>query len=636
MTTQLMETQTSTKPAPQQKLVERRTDAEPTIQEIISSARRREADNPQAGGKGPWIVSGATAALLWASFMPLDWGPLAWVALVPLLLLVRIPERTRWMYAATACGGVLWMVACLQWMRLGDPTMYAAWLALGTYCGLYVPVFVAVARTAVHRFRVPFTLAVPAVWVGLEFIRAHFLTGFSWYYLGHTQYAWLELIQISDLVGAYGVSFLVAMTAAVLAGLVPRAVFVKLRLVSAIQADRIENGIARKQVVSVAACLALFAAALSYGHVRRSQANFQPGPRVALIQGNYVTSAKHDPTKIGEIFVNHRAMTGMAVTYQPDVVIWPETMYRDPLKVILPVMTDDDIRRVAGVPEDRAAEVRKSAENTEKMLVDRSLEAGAAMVIGLETLELGPDRPRHYNSAAFLTPAGGLVNRYDKLHRVPFGEFIPMQKQFPWLIHFTPFTKGFGVETGEQAAVFEYKGRTGTHRGAPIICFEDTVPHLVRNVLNAGAMADEQGRKPDYLINLTNDGWFHGSAELDQHLITAAFRSVEYRTPMVRAVNTGISAVIDGDGAVVEPEVFIDVDRQGRKTLRNPETGRWNKSLNAVLVHDVPLDDRRSLYLWWGDWFAGLCAMFVAGVTVVGWSLRRRDRRAATTGAVAT
>jgi apolipoprotein N-acyltransferase len=94
---------------------------------------------------------------------------------------------------------------------------------------------------------------------------------------------------------------------------------------------------------------------------------------------------------------------------------------------------------------------------------------------------------------------------------------------------------------------------------------------------------------------------------LDQHLITASFRAVECRTPMVRAVNTGVSAIIDGDGVIVEPDVFIDGDQKERDSMRDPKTGRWHKQLNAALVHTVPVDNRTSLYVRWGDWFAGSC-----------------------------
>ena len=130
-------------------------------------------------------------------------------------------------------------------------------------------------------------------------------------------------------------------------------------------------------------------------------------------------------------------------------------------------------------------------------------------------------------------------------------------------------------------------------------------------------------------MNLTNDGWFHGSSELDQHLITSAFRAVECRTPLVRAVNTGISAIIDGDGAILDPKVFLDGDARKnapaapRTSARDPQTGAWHRQLNAALVHDVPLDPRRSLYVRFGDWFAMLCCAGVVFVASSAWLPKR-------------
>ena len=115
------------------------------------------------------------------------------------------------------------------------------------------------------------------------------------------------------------------------------------------------------------------------------------------------------------------------------------------------------------------------------------------------------------------------------MHRVPFGEYIPLRELLPWLGGFTPYRGDWGLTKGQGAAVFEY----GKWRMAPVICFEDTVPHLVRGVVAAGS-DNETGRPVDLLVNLTNDGWFLGSSELDQHLITSTFRAVECRTPLFR------------------------------------------------------------------------------------------------------
>ena len=520
------------------------------------------------------------------------------------------------------------MIATLQWMRFGDVTMYPAWFALATYMSLYWPLFVAVSRFALHRLRLPLLVAVPVVWGGLEFVRAHLMTGFAWYYLGHTQYRWIELIQICDLVGVYGVGFLLAMASACLAGLAPPALFERLKLVPACRSSRKPDshataaGVAafRRPAVQVGVLLMLVAAALGYGSIRRSPANFVAGPRIALIQGNFTTSVKHDPNESGRMFRTHQTLTGMAVRHQPDVVVWPETMFRWPLMANPEELSNDQLQQAA--PQVPVEHWRN--ERVRDTLADMSAMAGAAMVIGVDTFEARPDGFRRFNSAVFVDPALGVTGRYDKRHRVPFGEYIPLREYFPWLTTLTPFPPDFGIDAGTQPVLFTQ----GSWRLAPIICFEDTVPHLVHTLV---ASANATDRPVDCLVNLTNDGWFHGSSELDQHLITSLFRCVECRVPMVRAVNTGISAVIDGDGVVREPDTFIDGDRDPaeerppRESMRDPSTGRWYKQLNAAIVDTIPLDQRSSLYVKYGDWFAGICGLATVCLALVGAAVSLRD-----------
>jgi len=572
------------------------------IQKIINTARTSPAP-----ALGAWLMSGFTACLMWASFTPLDYGPLGWVCLIPLLLLVRVPRKTRLMYTAIYCSGLLFTMLSFQWMRLGDPSMYVAWIALAIYVACYFPLFVLLTRTAVHRFQIPLPLAAPVLWVGLEYMRAYLLTGFSWYYIGHTQYRWIELIQISDITGAYGVSFLVVMLAACFADLLPASLMRLFKLFPLKQTpeEQCMDQISLKQIVQTAVCLSLFFAVLGYGYVRRSQAAFQDGPRTALIQGNFPTSVKHDPNAWRSIYLKHQILMGAAVRYQPDLIVWPETMFRWPL-IERNGKTNQELQTVAPeVPLEKWSE-----SSVRKALTNMSQEANAALVIGLDTISAGDTKVDHFNSAAFVRPDYGLVSRYDKIHLVPFGEYLPLKETLPFLSIFSPYGASMGIEPGKHAANFEYKN----WNFAPVICFEDTVPHLVRSMVNQSAEPNSTEKSIDCLVNLTNDGWFHGSSELDQHLITAAFRCVENRTPMVRAVNTGVSAIIDGDGMIVEPDVFIDGDNQGRTSFVNTKTGRWNKSLNAVLIDTIPLDNRTSFYTKYGDWFARtccFCAMFI-------------------------
>lgn len=588
-----MSTGTMTRPVATQKIAR-----DPSPQEIIAAARTAPAMAVAA-----LAVASATSLLMWASFTPLDWGPLGWICLVPMLCLARIPRPTRAMYRSLYVAGLLFWLPTLQWMRLGDDTMYGAWLFLSCYLAAYFPVFIGLTRLAVHRVRVPLTLAAPIIWTGLELARAHLLTGFGWYNLSHSQYRWLELIQISDVTGAYGVSFVIALVSACLVALLPEGWLRALRLVPSAG----EVPVPQRPVLQVAVCLSVFVLVLGYGFMRREQAQFTPGPRVALIQGNFIATAHPDHRDIPRIFSRYHMLTGKAIEQQPDLVVWPEGMFPYPL-----------LKKAEGVPlETLVANHRQiGIEQLDKLKVAETLQqisekAGAALLVGLQTIEVDDHKYRLYNSAV-IAKSTGITDRYDKIHRVIFGEYIPLVDWLPFLQGFTPYGGNFGIEAGTHASAFAFK----SYRAVPVICFEGTVPHVVRSLMSATRQADASGKlkKADLLVNISNDGWFHGSSEHDQHLITAAFRSVELRTPMVRAVNTGVSAVIDGDGHI-------------RARAVNPISG-LSKLDEAILVSDVPLDPRDSLYLRYGDWFGSLCLAGCFGCAACGLfdRLRRKPK----------
>lgn len=597
---------------------------ERTAEDIITAAR-----NAPPKSRFAWALSIGFGLLLWASFPPLNWSPLAVVALVPLLMLIRTEQRPWWTYPASYVGALLGYAGLFQWMRLGDPTMYFAWAATAVYVAAYIPLFLWLSRTAVLRYRVPLVVAAPVLWTGLEYMRSTFLTGCPWYLLGHTQYRWLELIQISDLVGAYGVGFLLVLSSALLTILVPVAWYERLRLVPAdVDATfAVRTPSPRARGIAVGAVLLVFAATLSYGYARRSQATWttedaKPGPRVALVQGNFPASARaYDRDEIAIIKRTHWKLMGLAMKnrLQPDLFVWPEAMF--PYPPILEVAADVDDARLAELTPDVPPEWwRQDDARTE--LERFATMSNAGVIVGVNAYEANTNATASYNSAAYVNPTFGYRGeRYDKMHRVPFGEYVPLKDELPFLAELTPYGFGFGIQAGEKPVVFEHTSGEETWRVAPVICFESTVQGVVREVVRSG---EAEGKPVDVLVTLSNDGWFHGSSGLDQHLITSAFRCVETRTPMACAVNTGISAFIDGDGAIVEPEVFIDADGKGREGSVDPATGRWRRQLNALVLHEVPLDQRTSPYVAYGDWFAMLC---LASVVVCGLGALKPKRR---------
>jgi len=578
------------------------------ITEIISRGQRR-----RPGAFSTFIASMLSSILLWASFTPVDFGPLVWVGLVPWLCLARPVRRTRWMYRLVYLSGLCYWMATLQWMRLGDPTMYVAWLALAGYLAGYWPVCLWLIRVCIHRFGIPLVIAAPVCWTGLEYLRTHLITGFGWYLLGHTQYRWVNVIQIADLVGVYGITFLVVMVNAAVTQVIPERMYLRWHLIWPQEAVPLACWPRRLQWTGGGTALVLVLLFCGYGLLRRGHDHFPIGPRIALIQGNFVASVRNNTDDPRDIFLTHRQLTGLTVSEQPDVIVWPEAMFPYGLYEVEPGVTNENLRKVA--PEVPVNVWRKQESHT--ALKDLADMTNAALIIGTNAFVAQSAGYSLFNSAAFIQPGIGVTNRYDKIHRVPFGEYIPLRDTVPFLQSLTPFRGKFGIDQGHQAYVFRWKD----WELIPLICFEDTVPQLVRTIARSAQVNSKEQNQ--VLVNLTNDGWFHGSSELNQHLITSQFRAIETRTPLVRAVNTGISAVIDGDGVVREPVKFFDAgpheDGAGvRESIRDPRTGRFHKQLNCAIVADVPLDPRTSWYVIWGDWFAIVCLVLCVTIGLSG------------------
>ncbi len=597
----------------------------PEIDRIIESGQEAIGAESTMPVKPVFWATVLTCLLLWVCFTPVDFAPAAWVALVPLCQLLRLERLPRYSFRIIGVVGFVWAVVTLQWMRLGHWTMHGALVALAFYISLYFPVFVGVGRKAV-RAGLPLWLAVPIVWTALEYLRAHLMTGFSWYYLGHSQYQWTSLVQICDITGAYGVTFLVALASGALTACIPATWLVKAGLAES--ATNVKRVTPRQQAIAVSLAIGLVFLSCLYGMQQQTiPPSDEPGPVIAVIQGNFTPELKHDPGQWLRMVQEHDLLSRRAAGMRPNLIVWPETMFPIPDQIISEGVTDDDLismlplHGVATNSQLAQGEIERwHSGRARELLVNRSQESGAALLVGLLTEVANKHGRERFNSAAFIRPDLGYVGRYDKMHRVVFGEYIPLRSVLPWLAKLTPFSAGFGIDAGAAPAVFEYAGT----RFSPIICFEDTVPHLVRDVANT---RDAAGHTPDVLINMTNDGWFRGSSELDQHLIAATFRCIETRRPMIRAVNAGISAFIDSAGRIRQPEHFLIMkpesaglvaEFQKAESMIDPDTGQRYRQCSAVMVGQIPLDGRSSFYLRFGDWFAMLCSVLAVGAMSIG------------------
>jgi apolipoprotein N-acyltransferase len=534
--------------------------------------------------------------LLWAALPPVRWWPLAWIApLFWLRLIAQSQLAGRRPYGAIWLSSVLYWVVVLQGIRLAHWANYLGLVALGAYLGIYVPLFVAVARRAVHRWRVPLLVAAPMAWTGMELIRGYGPLGFSMALLGHTQVSRLSVIQVADLFGAYTISFLIMSVAAAL-------------YVACFQ----RIGIVR--IGPALYALALIALDVGYGQLRLSDATVaraaKPSVRVALIQGSIDTIFEDNPQRPREIFQQYSALTEEACArYGPfDLIVWPESMF--PLSELLvesgvEPQLDPDMDRTA--IDDSTAIFRRMVRNGvrrwNECAADASDRRATAWLLGTTTWQFGDYPPRRYNAALLIAPDGQVAARYYKMHPVMFGEFVPWGEVFPSLYKLFPLPNGLSSGTAPVAI------SVGGLKFSPSICFESIVPQLIRSQVAALA---RRGTPPDVLVNLTNDGWFWGSSILDLHLDCAVLRAVELRRPLLVAANTGFSAWISGQG-----ELLAKGPRR--------DTG--------VLVADVTADGRWSGYQCWGDAPAAVCALFCLAMVVsyVGTRWRRSPNGSSST-----
>jgi len=566
-----------------------------------------------------FIPAFASSLLLWSAFFPLNWGPVAYIALVPFLTLVRaegISNGRR--YLAAWLGGWVFFLLALKWIRVAHPMMeLLAWPGISLYCSLYFPLALFLLRR-LDRLKLPFAFTLPVVWVALEFTRTHFPTGFpfleyinaqtqvgfGWYSLGYTQHAFIPLLQAADLGGVYLISAVVACVN----GMAYEWAMRLKPFLFFINKPRAWQLAIFYREMKVTAYGTLFAViVLSYGTYRLIHKPFAVGPRVALLQGNISQSDKlkrgdqketDDAPVDAEYLPLARGSARPENGLKPDLIIWPETSFGD-----------DWFDAFKGVQDH--PKFPNTAERFRKMQAELAervrLYAPTNCLLGLNTREWDGVRLHNFNSALLIKPeeADYFGDRYDKIHLVPFGEYVPLRSTFPWMSAFSPYKWDYSCTPGERYTRFEIRAlekqyRSGkeldkqadtkpeppkerTYRFGVLICYEDSDPQLARRYNQWG----KDGQPVDFLVNISNDGWFDGTEEHEQHLAISRFRAVEARRSLLRAVNMGISAIIDADGRVVSLPDF-----------------EWenSKKMVAVVTGEVPIDDRGSPYAFAGDW----------------------------------
>jgi len=447
-------------------------------------------------------VSGGLLAL---AFPSPDLSFLAWVALVPLLLVMHHHPFRSGMVA----GGVFF-AAILYWVNIVmttyghlHPVLSAvAWLLLGAYLALFFAVVTWAACRLKESRDYPYALTLPVFWVAFEFLREFLLTGFPWASLGYSQHTSLALLQSADLFGVYGLSYLLVLVNTVIAEW----------LLSRKLPRR------HRHVTALWFAVLLVAATWGYGHWRLGQ-DLDERPdrlKVTVVQANIPQDVKWLPEFKQETVRIYRDLSLSAARHdQPGLIIWPEAAtpfyYQD---------ANAWSEQVAALPG----------------------ETGAGLLFGSPAYRKEPGGLRYLNSAFLLDAQGQLKGRSDKMHLVPFGEYVPLKR-------FLPFIDKIVVGIGDFSPGMISPLPLNGHQLGVLVCYEAIFPELARELVRQGS---------GLLVNITNDAWFGKSSAPWQHLSMARFRTVENRVWLARAANTGISAFIAPSGRIhAATELFV-------------------------------------------------------------------------------
>ena len=491
---------------------------------------------------------------------------LAWIALVPWLIIISTGYRTGLFSYLT---GFLFFVFNLTW--LWSVTGFG-WILLALYLALYFYGFGLVILFLRKWLRLPHLFITPFVWVAFEYLRSFPYFGFPWFFVGHSQYIHLPLIQIADITGVYGISFLIVAVNATITDLIERFLF-KPSLGSEVGSAVFSYKNMIVFWITIIVPCVLMSAVLVYGYFDlKGNRTLPEGPSICVVQGNVPQGVKikADKEEKKKILLKYTDLSLKAAGKDVDIIVWPETM--------VPGILNID-------PKLLNREIDQLSKESVQTITDATF---ANLILGGTAIEVRNSEALYFNTAFYFDRHGEYLKRYDKLYLVPFGEFIPFEEWLSFFSYLVPYS--VSLSGGGERTMFELDTRKDDRlcKFGVIICYEDTVAPLVRKFRKDGA---------DFMINITNDAWFHDSSELDQHLAVMVFRAVENRISITRAANSGISSFIAPNGEIYD-------------YLYNEEK---YKEIEGILCNKIKFENSvNSWYTNFGDVFAISCLSVTA------------------------
>ena len=485
-----------------------------------------------------------SAMLLVLSFLPVaNLEFLAWFAFIPLFFALR-NKKPAYAFLLSYLCGLVFFIGTIYWLINVTFIGFALFIL---YLALYFGVFglvISFTRSRVHALTRLFFI--PSIWVLLEYLRSHLFTGFGWALLGYSQYLNLPIIQIADIAGVWCVSFLLMM--------------INVLIYSVISHQLSVSG-EKKIILPLILGISCLFFTLTYGYY---QIHRTPNPenqitiKISVIQGNIPQAIKWEKSARETILREYHRLSRLASLDKPDLIIWPEAALPGALE---------------------------KEPYLKKNLVAFVQYIQIPLLVGTISL----DEDRYYNSAILISNQGEFLQRYDKLHLVPFGEYIPLKRLFTFLETIVPIGD---FTPGKEYIIFDLPKdqQAGKAKFSVLICFEDIFAQISRKFVKKGA---------DLLVNITNDAWFGRTVCPYQHLQASVFRAVENSVCLVRAANTGISGFITSEGRIFP----LTDDDSVRQTF-----------VSGYKTKDIYINHKQnSLYTLWGDWFILVCLIVVIG-----------------------
>jgi len=513
----------------------------------------------------PWGLAVVTGLALTGSFAPYAQAWLGWVALVPLACWFcwhRVPWRRAGQLGFVA--GLVHFLTSLSWMTtVTTAGMIALSAVMAAYIALWTIFWSWIAGGPDGQFSTLVNIRRcfygACAWVALEWLRGWLFTGFPWNFLGVSQAPVVVLCQIADLGGVYLVSGLI--------------VFASLTFAVTIRRLELELRAKMKAKAHLDFSLAMFLIGVSF--LYGSKVLLAPPPQgeklhYLCVQPDLLQSLE-TPTSALEAMSRMEVLMAEALRQRkpedmPNLVIWPET------PVAASFFEDPDFHGT----------VQRLTEGQPFALM-----LGSNDYSGVDV----------YNAALLLQPGDSDIQMYYKNHLVIMGEYVPFTQDYPWMQKYSPL--GSNYSAGASPGIFNLK-RPAVNFAA-LICFEDTVSREARRALSA---------RPYFFVNITNDGWFLRTGQSQQHLYNAMFRAIEFRRPLIRASNNGVTAVISERGAIVNM----------RGSFEKKDYFDAGYIEGGIVIPPPPV----TLYERLGEWVPALGGLVSAGVLIGLWMGRKR------------